>query len=45
MFEIKNLDWFEILEKIKLFATSEAARLLVAETNPFSTPDGAQVRF
>ncbi len=45
MFEIKNLDWFEILEKIKLFATSEAARLLVAETKPFPTPDEAQVSF
>ncbi|MEK6628199.1 MAG: endonuclease MutS2, partial [Bdellovibrionota bacterium] len=34
MFEIKNLDWLEILEKIKSFATSENARNIISETKP-----------
>ena len=41
MFEIKNLDWLEILEKIKLFATSEAGRNQIFEIKPFADPGAA----
>ena len=45
MFETKNLDWLEILEKIKLFATSEQGRVVISELKPFSTPQQAENSF
>lgn len=45
MLEIKNLDWLEILEKIKLFATSEQGRSLIDELKPFFTPEQAENSF
>lgn len=45
MFEVKNLDWHEILEKIKSFATSEAARNIIAETKPCKTATDAEKSF
>lgn len=45
MFEIKNLDWFEILEKIKAFATCEEAREVIQNLKPFTTPELAQKSF
>ena len=45
MFNIKNLDWYEILEKIKSFSTSESARNIIAETKPLSSAEMAQKSF
>ncbi len=45
MFEIKNLDWFEILEKIKFFATSESARNQILAIKPYSNPQQALASF
>ncbi len=45
MFAIKNLDWFEILEKLKSFATSENARNQIALTSAFSKASDAQKSF
>ena len=45
MFEVKNLDWFEILDKVKSFATSEKARHLIAETKPFASAILAEKSF
>lgn len=45
MFEIKNLDWHEILEKIKSFATSENARNIIAATKPCTTINEAEKSF
>lgn len=45
MFSIKNLDWFEILEKLKTFSTSESARNLIALTAPLASPEEAQKSF
>ena len=42
MFSIKNLDWFEILEKLKTFSTSESARNTIALTMPLSSPEEAK---
>ena len=45
MFEVKNLDWNEILEKIKSFATSDRGRDLINETTPLKNADEAQKSF
>lgn len=45
MFEVKNLDWLEILEKIKFFATSENARNIIAATKPCKTAVEAEKSF
>jgi DNA mismatch repair protein MutS2 len=45
MFAIKNLDWFEVLEKLKSFATSEAARNAIALTKPLDSATQAQKSF
>ncbi|MBC7420294.1 MAG: Smr/MutS family protein [Bdellovibrio sp.] len=45
MFIIKNLDWFEILEKIKSFATSENARTTIANTGPLKSATEAEKSF
>ncbi len=45
IFEVKNLDWLEILEKIKSFATSENARIIIADTKPFETVTFAEKSF
>ncbi|MGZ3726686.1 MAG: endonuclease MutS2 [Pseudobdellovibrio sp.] len=45
MFEVKNLDWHEILEKIKSFTTCELARDLVASTNKLSSISEAEKSF
>ena len=45
MFEIKNLDWAEILEKIKFFATSESGRNLISQVKPLPTADVAEKSF
>jgi DNA mismatch repair protein MutS2 len=34
--EYKNLDWFETLEKIKNFSTSQKGKDIIAETKPFA---------
>ena len=45
MFTIKNLDWFEILEKLKSFATSENARNIISETVPLRSSVEAEKSF
>lgn len=45
MFEVKNLDWLEILEKIKSFTTSETAKNRVSETNPYNSAAEAEKSF
>ncbi len=45
MFTIKNLDWFEILEKMKSFATSEKARHIIANTAPLKSAEQAELSF
>lgn len=45
MFEIKNLDWLEILEKTKSFATSENARNIISVTKPHNTVAAAEKSF
>lgn len=45
MFEIKNLDWLEILEKIKSFATSESARNIIAGTKACASIADAEKSF
>ncbi len=45
MFTIKNLDWFEILEKLKSFATSENARNLISEMAPLKSSSEAEKSF
>lgn len=45
MFEVKNLDWYEILEKIKSFTTSEMAKNTITRTQPFATPGEAEKSF
>ena len=43
--QVKNLDWNEILEKIKSFATSDQARDTVAETQPLKSVADAEKSF
>lgn len=45
MFHIKNLDWAEILEKLKSFSTSESARGIISQTGPLKTAEEAQKSF
>ena len=45
MFEVKNLDWLEILEKIQSFATSENARVLLTATRPLKSAIEAEKSF
>lgn len=45
MFEVKNLDWSEILEKIKSFSTSDSARQIVTELKPLSNTAAAEKSF
>lgn len=45
MFEVKNLDWKEILEKIKSFATSEIAREVINKTTHLSSAVEAEKSF
>jgi len=45
MFEIKNLDWLEILEKIKSFSTSENARNIITKTCAYKTAAEAEKSF
>ncbi|MBC7740782.1 MAG: Smr/MutS family protein [Bdellovibrionaceae bacterium] len=45
MFTIKNLDWFEILEKLKSFATSENARTIISETKTLKSAEEAEHSF
>lgn len=45
MFEVKNLDWSEILERIRSFATSESAREIIAGTKPLGTAPEAEKSF
>lgn len=45
MFPIKNLDWNEILEKLKSFATSESARQILSEIKPFKNSEQAEKSF
>lgn len=45
MFTIKNLDWFEILEKMKSFATSEKARHIISETTLLKSAEQAEQSF
>jgi DNA mismatch repair protein MutS2 len=45
MFEVKNLDWSEILEKIKSFSTSDSARQIVSDLKPLSNPAAAEKSF
>lgn len=45
MFEVKNLDWFEILEKIKSFTTCDTARDIVGATAPYNKVVEAEKSF
>lgn len=45
MFVIKNLDWFDVLEKIKSFATSENGRVIVGQLKPLNKPEQAEKSF
>ncbi len=45
MFEVKNLDWNEILEKIKSFTTCEPAREIVSGTNLLKSVSEAEKSF
>lgn len=45
MFEVKNLDWQEILEKIKSFTTSEHAREIIAQTKTLASASEAEKCF
>jgi DNA mismatch repair protein MutS2 len=45
MFEVKNLDWSEILEKIKSFTTCESARDIVNETKTLKSIAEAEKSF
>ncbi|AGH95861.1 endonuclease MutS2 [Pseudobdellovibrio exovorus] len=45
MFEVKNLDWTEILEKIKSFATSEIAREVINGTRHLASAVEAEKSF
>jgi len=45
MFIIKNLDWFEILEKLKSFATCERARQIITLTKPCLSATEAEKSF
>lgn len=45
MFEIKNLDWLEILEKIKSFATSDSGRELISQTKTCASANAAEKSF
>ena len=45
MFEVKNLDWFEILDKIKSYATSENARTIISHLKPYSSAVLAEKSF
>lgn len=45
MHKVKNLDWTDILEKIKSFSTSESARNIVSETLPLKTSAEAEKSF
>ena len=45
MFEVKNLDWNEILEKLQSFTTSDVGRELIAATRPLETPAAAEKSF
>lgn len=45
MFEVKNLDWLEILEKIKSFATSETGKNIINGTNPCKNAAEAEKSF
>ena len=45
MFEVKNLDWLEILEKIKSFTTCEAGRDIIAETKSLASVAEAEKSF
>ncbi len=40
--QFKNLDWYEILQKIQGFATSQAAKEILQQTKPFSDSENAQ---
>lgn len=44
-FHIKNLDWDEILEKLKSFSTSESARQIIAKTQPLKSASEAEKSF
>lgn len=45
MFVIKNLDWFEILEKLKSFATCERAQQIITLTKPCRSSADAEKSF
>ena len=45
MFEVKNLDWSEIIEKIKTFTTSEAARNVVSQISASKNASEAEKSF
>lgn len=45
MFPIKNLDWREIIEKLKGFATSESARQILSEMQPLTNHEAAEKSF
>lgn len=45
MFVIKNLDWHDVLEKIKSFATSENGRQIISEIKPLAKPELAEKSF
>lgn len=45
MFEVKNLDWHEILEKMRTFATSEIGKNKISETSTCASAAEAEKSF
>ncbi len=45
MFNVKNLDWHEIIQKIKNFATSEYAKVEVEQLSPLKNAEEAEKSF
>ena len=45
MYVIKNLDWFEIIERLKNFSTSESAKNNLEALSPLSSASLAEKSF
>ncbi len=45
MSELKNLDWFEVLNKLCSYGTSEKAKSILSSTSPLKDPSEAEAEF
>lgn len=45
MYDVKNLDWIEILQKLQNFATCELSKLKLSELSPLKNPQAAEASF